>query len=245
MRVSDFVINRRGKIRWITFSPLDAFHFLLHGFIIKNHGLSPPRKGENIKKLLQRITSQRRRVISLSQRHRDECVILTPNDKLRRRYTGDALLTTRDDIFISVWVADCLPIFLVEEKSKVIGMIHAGWRGTLLSIVSRTMQMAKYHLGCRAQDFMVLFGPCIRSCCYRVSERVAVLFGEECVSRDRGRKPAVDLVSANVKQFLSCGVKESNIFVAESCTSCNAELFHSYRREKANMGRMAGFMGLK
>jgi len=245
MRSSDFAVKLTQGIRWLSFPPMDAFPFILHGFVVKNQDFPADVKTKDVESFLQRITSQKRILISLSQMHQDECVIITSDDKLKRRYTGDALLTVRDDIFISVWLADCLPIFLVEEKRKAIGLIHAGWRGTLLGIVRRTLEKAKHQLGCEPSDFTVLFGPCIQSCCYQVSDDVAILFDEECINRAKDGKATLDLICANMKQLVSCGVKEDKIFVTDKCTFCDEELFYSYRREKENAGRMIGFMGLK
>ena len=245
MRSSDFVVNLACGIRWLSFPPLDAYLFILHGFVIKNRNFPPDAKTQEIENLFQKITSEKRMLISLSQMHQDECGIILSKDRLKRRYKGDALLTDRNDIFISVWVADCLPIFLVEEKRRVIGLVHAGWRGTLLGIARKTIEEAKHQLGCEPGDFTILFGPCIRNCCYQVSDEVAILFDEKCVNRARDGKVTLDLICVNLKQLVSCGVIEDKIFATKSCTCCDKKLFHSYRRERENAGRMIAFLGLK
>jgi hypothetical protein len=239
------MVNLTCGIRWLSFPPLDTHPFILHGLVIKNQKVPSDVKTKEVENLLQKITSSKRMLVSLSQMHQDECVIITSKDKLKRRYKGDALLTDRKDIFISVWVADCLPIFLVEEKRRMIGLVHAGWRGTLLRIVQTTLEKAQHQLGCKPGDFTVLFGPCIQSCCYQVSDDVAILFDEKCVNRDKDGKVKLDLICANLKQLIGCGVKEDRIFTTKSCTCCDKKLFHSYRRERENAGRMIAFLGLK
>lgn len=245
MRPSDFAVNQNEDIRWLSFPPLDAFPFILHGFIVKNQNLSQGARRGSVEKLVQTIVNHRAKHISLSQMHRDECVTITSESQLKRRYVGDAVLTDRNDVLISVAVADCLPIFLVHSKRKVIGMIHAGWRGTFLGIARRTLEKAKHQFGCEPGDFTVFFGPCIQSCCYRVSDDVAILFDTECVSRSHDGGRALDLARANLKQFAGCGVEEDKIFVVGDCTHCEEQLYHSHRREKGNAGRMIGFLGLK
>lgn len=245
MRPSDFAVNQPEDVRWLSFPPLNAFPFILHGFVVKNQNLRAEERRGSVEKLVQTIVNQRAKHISLSQMHRDECVTITSENQLKRRYVGDAVLTDRNDVLISVAVADCLPIFLVNSKRKVIGMIHAGWRGTLLGIARRTLQRAKDQFGCEPGDFTVLLGPCIQSCCYRVSDDVAILFDADCVSRSHDGGAALDLVRANLKQFVRRGVKEDKIFVVGDCTHCEEQLYHSYRREKGNAGRMIGFLGLK
>jgi YfiH family protein len=245
MRPSDFAVNQTEGIRWLSFPPLDAFPFILHGFIVKNQNLSQGARRGSVQKLVQTIANQRVKLTSLSQMHRDECVTIASRDQFKARYTGDAVLTDRDGVLISVAVADCLPIFLVNSNRRVIGMIHAGWRGTLLGIARRTLQRAKDQFGCGPGDFTVLLGPCIQSCCYRVSDDVAILFDADCVSRSHDGGRTLDLVRANLKQFVRRGVKEDKIFVVGDCTHCEEQLYHSYRREKEDAGRMIGFLGLK
>jgi len=245
MRSSEFVVNLNEDVKWLSFPPLDAYPFIIHGFFVKNQNFPPDRKTKEVEKFLHRITSREKELISLSQMHQDECVIMTSGDKLKTRYKGDAVLTDRDDIFISVWVADCVPIFLVEEKRRVVGLVHAGWRGTLMGIVQKALEKAELQLGCKPENFTVLFGPCLQSCCYRVSDDVAILFDERCIHHLSDGELTLDLICANLKQLLRCGVKEDKIFATDRCTFCDEKLFHSYRREKENAGRMIGFMGLK
>lgn len=243
MPTSDFLVHSTNNIKWLSFPILDAYDFILHGFVIKNPNY--PKEGNQNKNFFTNITSTKRTLISPQQRHQDECVILTSKDKLKKRYKGDAFLINRNDVFLCVQVADCLPIFLVDEKRKVIGLIHAGWKGTLLRIAQRTVEKAKSQFGCRPRDFTVLLGPCIRSCCYQISEDVAILFDKKCMKRSPDGGFSLDLICANRQQLLNYGVKGERIFATRSCTCCEEELFHSYRREKENAGRMMAFLGLK
>ena len=245
MKPNDFVIRQTEGARWLSFPPLDAFPFILHGLTVKGQNPASDNAKKATGKLLGKVSRHEARVVSLVQMHRDECVAITSRDRLQRRYSGDAVLTDRDDVFVSVAVADCLPIFMVNPKRKVIGMVHAGWRGTLSGIARRTLRKAKDRFGCEPGDFTLLFGPCIRSCCYGVSSQVAILFDSECVSRRKDGVFMLDLVHANLKQFAGCGVQEDKIFAVGGCTFCEKELFYSYRRDKENAGRMIGFLGLK
>ena len=244
MKSNDFTVKNIQVFRWLTFPPLEKHNLVLHGFTIRNH---PASFEQNISldHLIQRITRIHRPVVSLRQVHQDECVVITSKDKLRREYRGDAVLTDRKDIFISIQVADCVPIFMLEEKRKVIGLIHAGWKGTLLGIAKRTIETARDQLGCEPGDFTIWFGPSIRSCCYRVSDEVAILFDDEYVRPSAKMSVTLDLIGINRKQLLGCGVKDNMMFATDSCTCCEEKLFYSYRREKENIGRMVGFLGLK
>jgi YfiH family protein len=245
MRWSDYIINQTNDIKWLSFPLLNSIDFIVHGFIIKNQNSAPHQEGKEIKKLLQGITSSERKLISPRQMHQDECLVITSKDELKTKYRGDAILTNRNDVFISIQVADCVPIFMVNEKRGVIGLIHAGWKGALLGIARKTVEKAKHQFRCKPEDFTIVFGPCIRTCCYKVSDDVAILFDRKCVKRSQNNLPALDLICVNRKQFLNCGVKGERISATNVCTFCDKESFHSYRREKENAGRMIAFLGLK
>jgi YfiH family protein len=53
----------------------------------------------------------------------------------------------------------------------------------------------------------------------------------------------LDLKAANAAILAKAGVSKQNIAVADFCTSCRADLFFSYRREKAT-GRMLSVIGI-
>jgi YfiH family protein len=242
---ADSVINQAQGARWLSFPPLDAHPLVLHGFLIKSRHASMPGRIQQTRSLLRRITSRKSRLVSLIQKHQDRCAVITAGDELKSSYQGDAILTNRTDVIISVQVADCPAIYLVEEKGKAIGLVHAGWRGTLLGILPRTLERARSELNCRASEFTAVIGPCIQGCCYQVSDSVAVLFDEKCMGRPQRNRTTLDLTCVNVKQLLDCGVKEDRIFKNGECTCCNGDLFFSHRREGISAGRMTAFLGLK
>jgi hypothetical protein len=253
MRPTDFILNSdiggasAGKLRWLSFSPLLSFNFVSHGFVIKSKEQNPSTQVKRItlKKLIKRISAEEKHVIIPQQIHGNECLTIKKGEELKRKYKGDAILTNRRDIFLTVSVADCLPIFLVEPKRKVVGLVHAGWRGTLLGIAKGTIRKAKNEFGCKPEDFTLLFGPAIQKCCYEISEVMAILFDEDGLTRMPREKPKLDLIYANLKQFLNCGVKRKKIFATNDCTLCNKDMFHSFRRDGDKAGRMIAFIGIK
>jgi copper oxidase (laccase) domain-containing protein len=48
----------------------------------------------------------------------------------------------------------------------------------------------------------------------------------------------VDLVEANRRTLVRAGVLAAQIYDGRFCTMCNAELFHSFRRDPKDPGRM-------
>jgi YfiH family protein len=137
---------------------------------------------------------------------------------------ADSLVTAQTDLPLVVAVADCAPVALVSERS--VGMVHSGWRGTLSGVAGRTAR----EMG-RVRAYI---GPCIRGCCYEVSEELAGefarRFGEGVVSERHLSLPAalrVDLERAGVEEIYDLGL----------CTGCRSDLFFSHRRYGPLTGR--------
>ena len=152
---------------------------------------------------------------------------------------GDALVTNRVGIKLSVRTADCYPILLVDIESRVVAAIHAGWRGTSLGIVMEALKkmQALRHTNAAPQHVWAAIGPGIGCCCYHVGAEVAQLFGQPHAGR-------IDLAEANRRQLIHAGVPERNIDLTQHCTFCEADQFHSYRRDKDRAGRMISYIAV-
>lgn len=149
---------------------------------------------------------------------------------------GDALVTDRAGVTVSVRTADCYPILLVDTDTRVIAAIHAGWRGTASGIVRAALQKMNALKPGNIHHTVAAIGPGIGACCYEVGEDVARRFGQHA-----GR---LDLAEANRRQLIDAGVPGRNIDVLQDCTFCDAEQFHSYRRDKDQVGRMISFVAI-
>lgn len=148
----------------------------------------------------------------------------------------DALVTDIKRLPLSIFTADCLPIFLYDLKKHAVGLAHTGWRGTKKNIVAKTLQSMEKYFHTRMQDLLVGFGPSIRSCCYVVDRDFENFFSMGLIKRSQDYY--LDLVQINSQQVLDFGVPSSNIFDCQICTSCHREEFFSYRREGKSCGRM-------
>ena len=193
------------------------------------------------------------RVLSIStddicmpvQKHTD--IVWLLNEE-RTPVRADAVLTQTAGILIGVQVADCVPVLLHDEGGSVIGAVHAGWKGTSLQILKKTLAMMVEHFGSDPHDIKVAFGPSIRGNCYAVDNDVkdAVVRATgpgDYVMRKNG-KYCVDLTSANMLQALSSGIPLKNIWQSPECTYCNPRDFHSFRYHGNHAGRQGGFIGI-
>lgn len=150
----------------------------------------------------------------------------------------DALVTNQKNAAIALNFADCVPVIFYDSVKKVAAIAHAGWRGTALAIVKRTVEKMSKDFSSNPKDIVALIGPCIGKCCFQVKEDVKEKLLETINESERQfvcDKMCVDLKLVNKFQLLDSGVVK--IDVSEDCTSCKSELFFSYRKEKGNTAR--------
>jgi len=179
------------------------------------------------------------------QKHTDRVHVLESG---MEPVVADAILTGKRGVLIGVKVADCVPVLLFDRKSKVVGAVHAGWRGTSKQILKKTIATMKKEFSSSADDIMVAIGPCIRGCCYEVGfdvrDAIEDATGEGTYCMEKDGKYYIDLSSANLRQAISSGIPQANIWRSGECTCCNHEKFYSYRYANGTTGRQGGFIGM-
>ncbi len=159
--------------------------------------------------------------------------------------TCDGLATNERNLFLAVSVADCVPIFLYDKKTNAAAGIHAGWRGTASHIVENAVRLMNQEFGSNSTDVVAFIGPAAGQCCYEVGNDVAAQFSAQFIARNGNGKLKLDLKSANCSQLIEAGLLSSNIEIHPACTICTPELFHSYRRDGKESGRMLGIIGIR
>ena len=160
--------------------------------------------------------------IHLDQVHSDNVIIVNNADKAAQSLVeGDALITFERNILLGVFVADCCAVFISDKEGRGVSVVHSGKRGSELSIVKKTITTFKENGVCPA-DLIIQLSPCIKPPAYEV-----------------------DFVKMITDDCLSCGVSEKSLFIDPRCTSKDANLFYSYRRERGKTGRMLALIGKK
>jgi YfiH family protein len=139
---------------------------------------------------------------------------------------ADALVTEYEGFSLVVAIADCVPVALVGDKG--IGMVHSGWRGTIAEISAKATQKMD------DKNIRAYIGPCIRRCCYEVSEELAERFAERFdPGVVQGRYLSLpDAIRANLEEV---GVGE--VHDLGLCTGCRPDLFFSHRKQGPKTGR--------
>ena len=159
----------------------------------------------------------------------------------------DALITRETGIVLSVFTADCVPVFIYDPLTPAVGVAHAGWRGTLNRIAGLTVQKMIDEFQTDPAQCFVAFGPAIGFDCFEVDPDLAAKFEEIHPEAVAGSSTGsrVDLGRFNSKILQELGVNEARIIDSGVCTSCRTGEFYSYRFEKGTIGRMMGVIALK
>lgn len=176
--------------------------------------------------------------VTLRQIHSDR--VVNAGGVKSREKEGDALVTDCVGKSIGVRTADCVPILLLDCRTRAIGAIHAGWRGTLAEIAMRAIEKMREDFETDPADVYAALGPCVRPCCYVVDrERVdkfSPLFPDWEPATTNKR--TLDLPEANRRQLRQAGLDPQRIFDCGLCTTCQSADFYSFRREPENPERM-------
>jgi YfiH family protein len=174
-----------------------------------------------------------------------------PEKALGETVYCDALTTRTARILVGVKTADCVPVLLADARGRACAAIHAGWRGTLQSIVAHTVERMNTEFGTNARDISAAIGPAALACCYEVGADVIDAFNEAfpgtaagLFKQTREGHALVDLHRANKEQLIAAGVSPERIHMAPLCTMCRTDLFFSYRREKRAQGRVGRLMSV-
>ena len=168
-------------------------------------------------------------VVSPLQTHSDNVEFV--DERLEYPET-DGLIITQKNIPVALRFADCTPLIFYDTKQKIGAVSHAGWRGTAQKIGPKTVSKMKSN----PEDIIAIIGPAIGLCCYEVSDDVRgkLLKTLRDISGLTVCKN-VDLKQINKRQLEEIGV--TKIDVCPYCTSCNNDLFYSYRKENGTTNR--------
>ncbi|MCJ8011354.1 peptidoglycan editing factor PgeF [Paenibacillus sp. KQZ6P-2] len=171
----------------------------------------------------------------------------------------DGLLTNEPGVMLASFYADCVPLFFFDPKQQVVGLAHAGWKGTVAGIAGKMVEKMRDTFGSQSEDIVAAIGPSIGSCCYEVDEKVMShvrdlenhFLGNEkystsdwYITKDGG-KYMLNLKEMNRHIMIKAGILPTHIECTTWCTSCRNDLFFSYRKDGGTTGRMASWIGLR
>jgi polyphenol oxidase len=265
-----FSLSKKNNIEYLQASVFSGCDFLTHAFCTRRGGVSQDdykslnmsfREGDeefrvltNWDKLACAFDIPLEYFLVLNQVHGDNIFVIKPHGDYFSSCEAleyDAIVTTRANVAICIKTADCVPVFIVDRVKKVIAAVHAGWRGSALSITAKVVRLMRTQYGSLPGDILAAIGPSISKCCYEVDSATADAFRThtnfESFLKSSKRKNhwMLDLVEANRLQLRDAGIPENNIDVDGSCTACNQNIFFSHRASGGITGRQINFMMIK
>ncbi|PID52230.1 MAG: hypothetical protein CR972_03025 [Candidatus Moraniibacteriota bacterium] len=162
---------------------------------------------------------------------------------------ADALVTRMKNVFLSLTIADCFPVFFYEQEKKIVGIAHAGWRGVVGEIVPRTINVM-IREGADPHKICVAIGPgvSLRFCDFDFCD-VIKYFGfynqdKYIVEGSTINKVKVDLHKIILDQLRHHDIFEENIYDCADCTYANQHKLFSARRDGEEYCVMMSFIGM-
>ena len=239
---------------------------LVHGVFTRQGGVSPsPWKSlnlgdlsgdqkenvvENRRKIFEVVGLQVESIYDAWQVHGTNIICTgKPRPLDEAHVKADAILTDNPRVTLFMRFADCVPIFLYDPVRRVVGLVHAGWQGTILQIGRIAVDRMVSVYGTNPGDILAAIGPSIGPDHYEigpdVADKVKAAFPADAprlLSEATG-KTYFDLWKTNQFILEKAGIKQTQI--AGLCTACATEDWYSHRAEQGKTGRFGALIALK
>ncbi|MBZ0277422.1 MAG: peptidoglycan editing factor PgeF [Anaerolineae bacterium] len=215
-----------------------------------NVGDAPQAVRQNHIRMYAALGLNESRACTVWQVHSTDTIIAQgPVPGRRWLALADGIVTDRGDTPLAMRFADCTPLLFYDRAQGVIGMAHAGWRGTVQGMAAGIVRTMVQAYGCRPGNIQAGIGPSIGPERYQVGEEVVQAvrdyFGETdgLIRRDPADGTAyLDLWAANRLDLERAGVEM--IETAGICTATHTDEFFSHRAEKGRTGRFGAVLSL-
>lgn len=218
-------------------------------------GDDPQRVSENRLRAMRSIGQTTDRIYDVWQVHSSEVVIAeSPRPVHQTHAKADAILTDRVGVYLFMRFADCVPILLYDPIKRVVGIVHAGWLGTVNRVATAAVKAMQDQYGSKAIDIKAALGPSIGAHHYEIGmeviEKVEQTFGSAARGllgsyngSPKGSGVQFDLWEANRLLLEQAGL--SQIEISGICTACHKEDWYSHRGEAGRTGRFGVAIGLE
>ena len=197
---------------------------------------------------LSNVIGSSKQITYMVQKHTTNIEIVK-KDSASEIFNTDGLITQEKNKVLLAVTADCVPIVMYDSVKKIIGVVHAGYKGILLGIVENMIKKF-IKLGSELSNIKIGIGPSIGVCCYDVSKDRIEQFkqrypGFKNFFQKKHALYFLDLQSIVLQILKQFKVQNKNIERVNLCTSCNNEQFFSYRKDSnKTFGEFATFIGM-
>ncbi len=258
--------NSTGELVYYQFESLPPGE-VLHGVFTRLGGVSrkpfeslnlsvsvpdnPDAVAENRRRFYGAMAVDRVKVARTVQVHGANVAAVGPADLGKVHPATDGLVTDSPDLPLVMAFADCTPILLHDPVRSIVGIVHAGWRGTVAGVCQAAVAKMVQAYGCRPADIRAAIGPAIGPCCYEVGadvvDAVETAFGTaNSVLRPSSKDGArlyFDQWAANEFALRQTGIMQ--VERADLCTACHVDEWFSHRAEGGQTGRFGAIIALR
>jgi YfiH family protein len=254
-----------GSLRYFSFNTLNQYG-VLNAIITRRGGVSPSpwdslnlggtvgddreRVAENRKIVCDALGIGASRLYEVWQVHSNSVAITRePRNPTLPHQKADAILTDQAGVYLLMRFADCVPILLYDPIKKICGLVHAGWKGTILRVVEQAIQKMGVLFDVLPENIFAGIGPSIGPDHYVIGRDVAMqirsAFGNESdrFLLSHNRSIHFNLWGCNQWIMEQNGVK--HIENPKICTACHLEDWYSHRAEHGNTGRFGVVIGMR
>ena len=194
---------------------------------------SKDKKGNvimNLKKVAKKMHVKNSHLILMHQSHSNKVIEIKKNN-YKKKIHSDAMITKMRGIALGVVTADCVPILIYDKKNKIIGCIHAGWKGAISGIIKNTiLKIKKLNFD---NKIYATIGPCIGKESYEVD----LDFFKNFVKKSKKNKKFFRIKNRNKKlfnlrEYVAKKLTEQNVVIdhVNHDTFKERDNFFSYRR---------------
>ena len=160
----------------------------------------------------------------------------------------DGAVTNLPNVVLTTTHADCIPVYAYDPVKNVIGLAHAGWKGTANGIAKELVHAMIDSFDCQPTDIVAHIGPGIGKCHFEFG----IDYAQECFTSNykwmqdymfpAGQdKVKIDLKGINEHFFNLAGV--GKVQISSDCTYCDNR-YYSFRRAK-DTERMLAYITLR
>jgi YfiH family protein len=142
-------------------------------------------------------------------------------------------------VLLTVGLADCVGVSVVDPARRAVALLHSGWRGAAAGILERGLQVLRERLDSHAEDVHVHLGPAICGECYEVGPEVHAALGLPVPASNQ----PVDLRKVLAARARAAGVPAAHITTSAHCTKCGDSPFFSHRGGHAE--RHQSYLGIR
>lgn len=270
-------VHERDGVVWISSSKLDEQSWVVNGTSTRIGGVSTGHTSamnfcnnefdtlENVIRnrdiFFNAVGIDQAQVVNSRQVHKTDIAIvdeamlaLSPDERAESNGDIDGLITNVPGTTLACYSADCCIVTIVDPVHHAVGIVHAGWRGTVEKIAAKALRLIADNYGTDPHEVVCALSPCICPDCFEVGEDVVSAARE---AFDENTWPAIftahdngdgkyqfDIWEANVQSLIEAGVPRESIEKPNACTCCNPDVFFSHRASQGKRGTIMTFVGI-